>query len=215
MIRPTRSLPNLGYASQARLMRIRSLAFEAAGLPFNVADRLVTYIVIQTLTEWAEFIRAFLISCIGGATRKDGSSVTVGMATARRQSEMMRIALEIQTRGARRGRAPRGRWDEPSWHSTKLLVPLVAKIGLSNESTITGAVSTGSAVFTALPTVRNFYAHRNADSRGVALAELHRLAVPAYRHPTLSLLAAPAGLSNPLIVEWVSDLHVSVELMCE
>lgn len=214
MIRPTNSLAVLGRASQIRLMRLRSLAYEAASLPFNVADRLLTYVALQTLTEWAEFVRAFLISCSSGATRRNGAAVTVAMAAARRTPEMMRIALEIQTCG-RKKNVPRGRWDEPSWHSVRLLVPLVARIGLSNEAIITGAVSTGSAVFSGLPIVRNFYAHRNSDSRTIVLAELHRLAVPAYPHPTLSLLATPAGSSNPLIVEWVSDLHASVDLMCE
>lgn len=214
MVRPVASLPDLARASQARLLRLRALAYEATTLSFNVADRLLTYVVIQAQTEWAEFVRAFLISCVTGGTRKNGTTVTVKMASARRASEMMRIAKQIQ-HGGKKTYTPKHRRDEPAWHSIKLLVPLVARIGLSNELTITGAVSTGSAVFRGLATVRNFYAHRNADSRALALSELRTLAVPAYRHPTLSLLAKPAGSPNPLIVDWVSDLYASVELMCQ
>jgi hypothetical protein len=214
MIGPRASLPDLARASQSRLSRLRSLTYDAATLSFNIADRLLTYVVIQAQTEWAEFVRAFLLSCIAGGTQKNGATVTVTVAAARRPSEMMRMAVYIQSRG-KSNYVPRRRRDEPSWHSVKLLVPLANKIGLSNETTISGAVSTGSAVFTGLTSVRNFYAHRNDDTRTTALTALQRLAVPRYPHPTLSLLAKPAGSSNPLIVDWLSDLHVAVDLMCQ
>lgn len=195
-------------------MRLHALAYQAASQPFGVADRLITYVVIQTQTEWAEFVRSFLLSCISGATRQNGHAVTVKLATARRQSEMMRLALVIQTHG-RKNKPPRRRRDEPAWHSTNLLVQLAARIGLSNEPTISAAVSTGSTVFGGLPTLRNFYAHRNQDSKQNALLELQRLAVPLFAHPTLSLLAAPAGSTSPLVVDWIADLHASVGLMCK
>lgn len=213
MVRPRASLLEVARTSQVRLLRLRTLAYSATTLSFSTADRLITYVVIQSHTEWAEFIRAFLISCVTGGTRKTGKAVTVGLPSARRPTEMMRIALQIQSRG-KKNYVPRRRRDEPAWHSVRLLIPLASKIALSNENAITGAVSTGSPVFSSLPTIRHFYAHRNSDSRSLALHELSTLAIPSYPHPTMSLLAKPAGASNPIIVEWISDLYASADLMC-
>lgn len=214
MIATNPSLAWLSSRAQARLLRLRTIAFTASNDPFPTADRLLTYVAIQALNEWADFVRAFLMSCVSGASRANGATVSVSVAAARRIPEMMRIARHIQSNG-RVNAIPRRRRDEPRWHDVRLLVDLAARIGLSNQSEISAAVSTGSPVFSTMPVVRNFYAHRNMDSKSAALSSLNNLSVPQAPHPTLMLVAKPAGSPNPLVVELLDDIYVSVNLIAQ
>lgn len=214
MISSSNSLAKLSRSSQIRLLKLRELAYQGGGSPFTVADRLLTYVVLQVQTEWAEFVRAFLISCVTGTSGANGNPVTVGLVAARRVPEMMRLATEIQSQGRKKS-IPRNRRDEPSWHDIRMLLALATRIRLSNEANISAALSTGSTVFGTLTSVRNFYAHRNLDSKNTALSRLRGLPVPSYPHPTLLLLSTPAGSSSPLVVDWIEDLHVSIEIMCQ
>jgi hypothetical protein len=56
------------------------------------------------------------------------------------------------------------RRDEPTWHDPRTLLTLASDIGVSNLNEVQAAFSLGATYLSNLPTVRNFYAHRNDET---------------------------------------------------
>jgi hypothetical protein len=76
-------------------------------------------------------------------------------------------------------------------------------------------VSLQSRAFADLPVFRNFFAHRNKGTAQAAGAIAPQYSIPSYRHPIEILATTPKGSPYPLLVDWIDDLSVTVELLCE
>ena len=212
MLCPDPSLARLGARATARFTVLGELTIRAGSLPRQDADRLVTYVVIQALTEWSEFVRSLLLSSIAGATTKSGVPTSVGNPKIRNANDAIRLAVQLHSPH----RIPKGhiaRRQEPPWHDVKLLLRVCINAKVSNLSSMMAGVSTGSPVFNNLPPVRNFYAHRTLDSKARATKTLLASAVPSSRNPTDMLLSTQPGASQMLLRDWLDDLIASVSLM--
>jgi hypothetical protein len=86
----------------------------------------------------------------------------------------------------------------------------------SHYAEVEAALGISTRVFEDLPTFRNFYAHRNEDSarKAVELARRYYL-ITGFRHPT-QVLAQPAyRRPQALILDWLDDLAVIFDFLCE
>jgi hypothetical protein len=213
MLSPDPLLARLGGRCVARVSALSLLANRALTLPAQEADRLVTYIVIQALAEWSELSRAALLSSVSGAHTSSGTQVSAGNPKIRGISDVVRLASTLHAPFKRLPTGPIPRRSEPPWHDVKLLVRVFEEAKLSNLNSVRAAVSIGSSVFSSLPPVRNFYAHRSQESKERATKVLTALALPAFKSPTRMLLSSPPRSGKVLLRDWLDDLVVATNLI--
>lgn len=78
------------------------------------------------------------------------------------------------------------------------------------------ALSVSTRVFDDLPKFRNFYAHRNEESakKAVDLAR-HYYVIGGAKSPTEALATPALKRTQPLILDWLDDMGVVMQLLCE
>lgn len=198
-----------------RTARLRLEATEAiSGLPSRQAKHAMAYVTIELLNFWSAFSRFYALSCIMSPRRVNGGRVkvtTVGLD--------FNGVIGLAMRRHKKNPTPRsdGSWhrrDEPPWHDTKVLINCCADLGCSHLSDVQAAVSLQSRVFEDLPVFRNFFAHRNMGTAEAARAIAPQYSIPGHRHPLQILASQPKARPVPLLVDWVDDLDVTIELLC-
>lgn len=207
-----RVLCAMGQSSLARL-RAEALG-AAAALPSRPAKLAIAMTTIDLLNAWSGFSRSYALSCIMNPRRVNGGRVKV-MMTGLDFNGVIGVAMRRHK--PKLTPRPDGSWhrrDEPPWHDTSVLTNLCSDLGCSHLGDVQGAVSLGSRVFDDLPVFRNFFAHRNRGTAGAACALAPKYSIASYRHPLSILAVAPAGSPNPLLVDWIDDLAVTIELLC-
>ena len=207
-------LGSLREKATRRLLRFRVLA-DSCTLPVtNEKDRLVAYLTIEALNLWETFVRFFYLSCAVMHPRTEsGNLVQVGGVNI--PSVIDALEFSIRTLRPSLGkRPPWNRQDEPMWREPSTLVKLAHAAGVSNERQIIAAFGYSTAVFHHLPTVRNFYAHRNDSTakKTEGVARYYQLS-PKLR-PSELLCSKPIGRPQTLLSDWLDDLRNVITLMC-
>lgn len=196
-----------------RLGKLRRLADASSGLPDSEQDRQVAYVVIEAANLWAGFTRSYVLSCALGARRVSRVRVAIGNAAVTKPADVLLIATR-QARGPT-APAPVDRRDEPSWHDTAVFLRTCRELRCSHLANVEAALSVQTSVFQHLPTVRNFYAHRNDETSRRALSVGLAYVIANKATPTRMLLAAAARRPQSLILDWLDDMRAVIELMCE
>jgi hypothetical protein len=80
---------------------------------------------------------------------------------------------------------------------------------------VEAALSTGTSVFQHLPTVRNFYAHRNEETSRKALAVGVTYVIADKPAPTPMLLTPAIKRPQALMLDWIDDIETVMELLCD
>jgi len=178
------------------------------------ANRRLCYVAVEAHNTWAQFTRHYLLSLALRPRRTGGSRVAVGAPGIASPADVLTTAMGL-LRPTRRPSSSGGwpRRDEPAWHETRALLLCAQALRVSNFADIQAALSIGSRVFDDLPLFRNFYSHRNESSYAAAVRCARQYGIPS-AHPTAVLLSHPLGRPWPLIVEWVDDLDVTMDLLC-
>lgn len=202
-----------------RAGRLRLIAAEC-GLPGSInpgREARVTYCVIELHTLWDGFSRALFLSSALSAYDSAGRRVSVA-ATPRPTTvdDALTHAIRRVKPGLRKRNPPWAWWDEPKWGNTRVLLDSLDAVGCSNRSQVAAALSTQTAVFDHLGTMRNFYAHRGKGPR----QKLHPIAItyslPPTMHPSGALLlrARLGGVMRPqpLLLDWVDDVINTISL---
>lgn len=197
-----------------RLARLRICAIDALTQPAPNRDCQFAYIVMESLNLWANFSRSYVLSCLFRPKRVAKGRVMVSNAAITTPAAVFLLAAQ-QRRGPAAA-APTSRREEPAWHERDLLLKTCLGMGCSHLADVQSALSGNTTVFEDLPAFRNFYAHRNDESarRAIALARRQYLIIGA-RHPT-SALAMPAyKRTQPLILDWLDDIQIVMEFLCD
>lgn len=224
-MRPETDFGKLQFAALRHLARLRRLS-ESSALQLStpttidacdrqVARRTLALCSIELLNLWTNFARSYFLSCILRPRRvKRGriSHANVAIATF---EEAVKAATRLHRPMKVPGVGPVHRRDEPTWHDPHVFITCCGELKCSHDADIAAAFSVPTRVLIDLPVLRNFVAHRNeataAAARGVAIA----YAIPSRPHPVDILALTPVGRPFPLILEWIDDVHVLVELLCE
>jgi hypothetical protein len=214
-MRLARSYRVLNRAAQARLARLRTLCQHASRIDPPAANRLMSHITVDAVNTWAQFTRYYVLSLALRPVRAAGGRVRLGRPGIAGPHDVLSEAMRLL-----RPRTPptaAGTWrrrDEPTWHETRALLTCAAALRVSNLQSIQAALSTGTRVFQDLPVFRNFFAHRNDSSYLTASRLASHYGIPT-GHPSLILLARPLGRPWPLIIDWLDDLSLVTERLCE
>ena len=202
---PAKYLTTLRRHTVLRIHKLHIIALAAARLSPGDTDRLLGHVVIEGLNTWANFQRAYFLSCVLRAWKEDGFRITLSNTTVRTFSDGLGICMQtckpwVWTRGTWQRR------DEPPWHDPQTLIRAANAIGCSHYTQIVTAFSTGTNVFSHLPTFRNFYAHRNDDTAKKAKALALQYSIPSSLQPTQILCSFGYGSHQPLVLDWFDDL---------
>lgn len=214
-MRLARSYKVLNDVAQRRLRRLRALGMQAPSQAAPEANRLLAYVTMEALNTWSLFVRYYLLSIALKPLRCSGGRVTITHSGIAGPGDVLAVAMAL-LRPWKKPSASGGwsRRDEPTWHETRSLVMCATQLNTSNLPDIQAAISVPTRVFDDLPVFRNFFAHRNDASYGAARSLATHYAIPS-ADPATILRTRPLGRPWPLAVEWVDDLSVVVELLCQ
>jgi hypothetical protein len=218
-MRPSKYLKQLRHkANERHLKKLRTLADEASRLAWPESDQKISYVAIECLNTWANFSRAYFLSCTLLPWREKGSRITCNISIRTFNDAIDAAMRKCKRRVWDREVQKRGNWgrrDEPTWHDRNILIKSCEEIGCSNQTEILNAFSIQPKVFDHLPTFRNFYAHRNDDTAMKAKRVARSYSIPTPGHPSKILLTPAYGRPQILILDWIDDIHTIVELLCE
>jgi hypothetical protein len=216
-MRPSRRFAVLQLTATVRLRKLRDVASSASfSLPAPAAKIAIAHAVVESLNTWTEFVRSYFLSCILRPMRVRGGRVAASAFSGATFNDAIGVAMSRHR--PRTPLAASGRWprrDEPPWHDPYVLLRSCADLGCSNLGQIQAALSLPTRVFTDLPVFRNFFAHRNHMTAASARSLASHYSIPSYRHPMEILTSLPAGRPEPLLVDWIDDILIVIEFLCE
>ena len=215
-MRPSRDLGKLRRRAVTLLGRLRAEAIPVVTDFSPHSRKIIGQVTIDLLNAWANFSRSYYLSCVLRPKRERGGRVIATAFSGSGFTDAITVAMGRHR--PKRQQLPGGGWsrrDEPPWHHTAVLLTSCADLGCSNLGQIQASVSTGTAVFNHLPTFRHFFAHRNDFTVSSARSVAASYSIPsAGQHPSEILRSPPYGRPSPLLLEWIDDLQVTIELMC-
>ena len=213
-MRQCRKLDTLRNATGRRLHRLRQVIADSTDISARRFEADVTYVLIDLSNTWANFVRSFYLSCLF-RTRTTGNNVVA--ATTVFADVDTAIGFAVQQFNKRAAPNALGKWsrrDEPPWHDFNTLLTLSAVLGFSNDATIRAAVSLGAPALNYLAPYRNFFAHRNQSTRNTAMGIATTYGIFATK-PSLALLARPLKGYRPLILEWIDEIDLVIDYLCQ
>jgi hypothetical protein len=193
---------------RSRFLRVR------ADPSLRVRDDGVALTAIETLNSWRNFVRAYYLSCCLEPRGSSGGRVSLGRPLLRSDP----IGFAVTTFKPQASPSSLGTWsrrDEPAWHDPATLRRLAHEAHLSNAADVDAAFSPGMRVFTDLPVLRNYFAHRNQLSRRAALETAPLNSIPTPRRPSEILLGVSAGRPQSLMLDWFDDIRLVAEYLCD
>lgn len=176
------------------------------------ADRLVSYAVVEALNTWASFARAYYLSCcVYQARRASGTNVTLTGATITSTIDALFWAASV-VKGAKK--PPIDRRQEPAWHDPNTLLKTFTVLNVSNLNQVQAAFSYSTSAFDYLPTVRNFFAHRNDDTMRKVRDVARHLGINPNQRACEIVCSAIAGRHQNVLADWLDDLRNVAVLLC-
>ena len=178
-------------------------------------ERKISFAVINLQNAWTNFVRAFYLSCVFGARTK--SAVRVRPSSVFPDAN---AAIGFAIRLFRPHASPNtfGQWhrrDEPVWHDPATLLRLSTNLGLQNDGKIQAAFSLNLYVFSDLPVVRNFFAHRNQSTEQAAQMASQHYGIISSLRPSRMLAANPLRRPQCLMLEWLDELRITADFLCD
>jgi hypothetical protein len=213
-MRPTKNLVQLRQKTSHTLSKLRTLADRASGLPTAATNQTLAYVTIECQTTVWHFMRAYFLSCTLSPITESG--VTITCASAIRtfddavNASMRRLKPSIAARLTRVTLR-----DEPPWHNTDTLLNSCDAISCSNYADIQAALSLPTKAFKHLTKFRNFYAHRNEETLKIAKDIASYYTIPTNGHPSQILCTTAYGRPQILILDWLDDIRLTIELLCK
>lgn len=215
---PSNSLNKLFRTIRWRLESLKRVSFRAASprLADQEINRQIAFTCIETHTAWSNFIRAYYLSLI--FQPRTVHNLPIRIAPPRPISSPT-DALDFAIRYLKnQHHVPAGTvWqsrDEPSWFPPETLKKLSREVRASNQQNIEFALNFQTDTFRVLPKFRHYFAHRNRD-----LATIASNFGPAYGTSAKTrpwhILTSCHNRRDPLIVEWLDDLLLIAQTICD
>lgn len=188
-----------------RAYRLRSLVDKVAPPIGGEIDRTVAFVTIEALNLWASFAREFYLSCVQRAKRESGTRVAVGISGLDTNAAAIAFAASIvRVRKAR----------EPVWHDPKVLLKVLTAAKASNMLQLQAALSYPTTVFTSLPTMRNFFAHRSQGTATKVAKVARAVGVSTKLRPSEVLCTRVGTRPQNVLSDWIDDIRNIIELSC-
>lgn len=219
-MRYTRHAASLERGTSANLSRLSKLLGAASGGTWDrLSEDVVSYVAIEALNTWANFSRAYYVSCFLGLRLRSGSTVTTSPPfPGNTPNDAIGYAVNRwREKKNKRKTLPNGTWDsrdEPRWHDINKLLTLCADLNCSHIASVSRATSTTSRVFADLATFRNFFAHRNQFLEDEVMMRTASLGLPAKLRPAEALVYRPPSRPVGTLDQWLIDLNDVVVGLC-
>ena len=173
-------------------------------------DETIAFVTIESTNVWAAFVRAYYLSWFMKPRTMTGQRVSC----SRHFSFQDALLFAIHQRSPRYRGARPSRRDEPTWHDPTNLLSFATAVGVSNFGQIASALSFGATYWSNLPTVRNFYAHRNDETFRKVQAKAALLGLGTNLRPCEFLCTALPSRPQNLISDWLDEMRLTIELLC-
>jgi hypothetical protein len=177
-------------------------------------DRALSFVLMEALTTWSNFVREFYLSCAFLHPKTiSGSHVSHIETSIRNERDALVHAIQV-LKGRRISKPTIGPHDEPSWREKRALSSLSQSMTLSNNPAIVAGLSVSTTFFDQAHTVRNFYAHRS-ERTATSVRDLARREYGiGIAHPNSLINAVLAGRVETLLQEWLGDIREIAQIMC-
>jgi hypothetical protein len=175
-------------------------------------DCRIAFVVAEAVNIWASFVRAYYLSWFLRPTTMSGSRVNCSNHILRFEDALIFAIKRLRSRGYSRTRPVR--LDEPTWHDPVTLLTLATEIGVSNLSKVQAAFSLGATYPNVLPTVRNFYAHRNEETFRKVIEKAVLLGLGRNLRPCEFVCTSLPSRPQNLISDWLDEIRLTIELLC-
>ena len=199
-------LATLRRCGTKRALRLRSLVDTCRPPIHDADDRTIAFVAIEALNLWAAFVRSFYLSCVHNARRESGGRVSVSVAGLQNNVAAIAFSKTI-AKATRRG--------EPIWHEPGTLSKLLGAAGASNISQVHAAISYQPYVFKALPTIRNFFAHRNVVTAQKVTGVARDIGLNIRLRPSDLVCSILPGRPQNVLADWIDDLRNTIEIACQ
>jgi len=210
-MRPTRQLRKLARSALRQLAgfeyRVRSISPTIR--PRDERELALTAIDLHNL--WALFSRQYFLSCAIETWSSSGTRIFPQAVTFPSLKHALAFACD-EVRGGRR----RIKWrkgvpviprEEIVWHRPTNILRLSSAAAFSNLRQIHAAFSIQTRVFDDLRDVRNFFAHRNANTAATVRVVAARYSLPSRIKPAVLLRSVEPGVPFVILRRWIIDIR--------
>lgn len=198
------SLEALARHLRMRASRLIPLV-QAAATPVSAEnDRTVAYVAIEAVNAWASFSRAFYVSSAMRAYTASGTRVTITAGGLKTPADAILLATKHLKKSFKGSKVARR--EEPAWYRVNNLLTVLQLVGASNTNVAIAAFGYSTKVFDCLPTLRNFFAHRNGDTCSMCSTIAPTIPVPPARRPADILLYRDLAKPMNVLSEWITDM---------
>lgn len=209
-MRGTSHLGKLNRAIARRVARLRRLHGLTAGQSVTEADRTISYITIELDNLILGAIRQFVISSLTGARSAAGGKVRsspafsdegeVGAYVMSVLSPVSYTNMGSPTRLSRR--------DEFKVRDPRLVERVMASCSASNLLSVQAAYAYNTGVFTDLPIIRNFFAHRNDDTWRKVRNRAPGMGIYGARSACELVMARIPARPVTVLQDWLDDVEL-------
>lgn len=221
-MRPTKDFSILYNRTTDRINNLRLLAQNSCQKPaneFNKINQEISYVTIELHTAYSNFARSYFLSCVIKPVARSGIRITCDPAITSFidaiDASMKACKNSIWLRA--NGNKNWSQRDEPAWHQTNTLMNSCQEISCSNQANIINALSVPTHAFQDLTKFRNFFAHRNKSTMSIALNLASQYSIPVSHnfHPSKILCMSAYGRTQSLILDWIDDISLVIDLLCQ
>ena len=206
--------------AQRRISKLRALCQDFEGTTdFSQKDVLATYITIENANLWDSFARSLVLTCaLNSAVTGKGALITHSQPPFADERDALLFAIDAVNKKhaanlRRTGHRIRPR-DEPAWEDRNILLRIAHGLGLSNEPSISAAITASATTLANMPTIRNFYAHRSELTAKKAAAVQLSYGFASSIHPTQFLNSRLAARPHTILRHLVDDISLSITIAC-
>lgn len=209
-MRPTASTADLYKVARRRFGHLRTLIPTAPVPVTQDVDRATAFVAIELLNLWAQFSRSLYLASCRGARGQGGVRISTTVPYVD-DNESLRLATNhVRGRTMAAGAKITSR-DEPNWFDPNTLLRALDHVGASNHGAVGAALSLQGRVLRDLPSVRNFYGHRAANTAAKVVGTrgvIQHYAVSRAAHPTVFCLDYEVGRPRPVLGVWLEDINI-------
>jgi hypothetical protein len=173
--------------------------------------RLLAYLVIEAATLWLEYSKSYFFCSAMNAVDQGGSPIAHGEAFADR-ADALSFAVRVarpDVKGQTKNFSPR---QYPEWRDPSVIRKLLDAMHASNLAAWELGTGVQTRVTKDLPTMRNFFAHKNRESARRARELRRHYGLTQSLSPWELLAAVPPQSQQPLLREWLDDLSAMIRL---
>ena len=209
-----KNLRKLRTSFIARIERLERRLSVSAGLAPHQQDPVVAYVTIETLNAWAQFSKAFYLSCVINAATESRVKISVtpqGMST---NDAIGTAIVRFKKYATPNSLGEWARRDEPAWHDPNVLLEVCRTVNCSLYGQIQPPFLWGSAFLLTCRCSETSTVTEIVRVRRVAQRIAPLYLVPTALRPSEILLRKKPAASASLLLEWMAELKITSEFIC-